>query len=581
MTIDRTTDMIGSTLCNRYRIERLLGRGGMAEVYLAFDTGRAAHLALKLLHEDLAQDPVFIRRFQREAHTLARLQHPNVVRFYSLEQDDLLAFILMDYIDGSTLRAEIVRSEGRGMSPARILEVIQPVCSALHYAHQMGLVHCDMKPANIMLHKNGTILVADFGISRMTETATTTLVGLGTPAYMPPEQARGLDPSPQSDQYSLGVVLFEMLSGGERPFTGEHARTTGSTSEKVRWEQINLPPPSICQINPSVPAAVDQVVLRCLQKDPRQRFPTILEMYQALKSAFYTSQAVQLAPQPVSEREAPTELHQPPSPVAATPSAVSPAGGKSRPNRRALSFVIVLGILLLLVAGAFALLGKRTPPDSLADAPTPALAGGIAPTAAQQVNIPPLVDEYLSNVQVQHTDYFDGRLEDTWTGSHTSQSGSMMTITGVEYWASFAVLRQSLSEGQGVYLLHQFSQDSEFEIHLQNGVWSEVYRRFGFYGGETPQANLFWGTEMLGNGYLPGNFAPQPETWYYTFLAVDAQANFMAVIWEPSNPSNYIYYRETLGTKWDDLQWEFVIGANKGSINIDDVILFSFDGFKR
>jgi serine/threonine protein kinase len=581
MSIDPTTELIGSTLSDRYRIERLLGRGGMAEVYLAFDTGRAAHLALKLLHEDLAQDPVFIRRFQREAHNLARLQHPNVVRFYGLEQDDLLAFILMDYIEGSTLRAEIVRSQGRGMSPARILEIMQPVCSALHYAHQMGLVHCDIKPANIMLHKNGSILVADFGIARMTETATTTLVGLGTPAYMPPEQARGLDPSPQSDQYSLGVVLFEMLSGGERPFTGEHARTTGSTSEKVRWEQINLPPPSICQIKPSVPAAVDQVVLRCLQKDPRQRFPNILEMYQALESAFYTRQAVQLAPLPVYEREAPTELHQTPRQVEVTPSAASPAQGQSRHNRRAIAGVVILGLLLLVAAGAFTLLGNRTLPDSLAQEPTPALSAGISPTATQQVNIPPLVNEYLSNVQVQHTDYFDGRLEDTWAGTNASQSGSMMTVEGVEYWAASAVLRQSISEGQGVYLLHQFSQDSEFEIHLQNGVWSEVYRRFGFYGGETPQANLFWGAEMLGNGYLPGNFAPLPGTWYYTFLAVDPQANFMAVIWEPSNPSNYIYYRETLGTKWDDLQWEFVISANKGTINVDDVILFSFDGFKR
>ena len=237
------TEIIGKTLCNRYRIEKLLGRGGMAEVYLAYDTGRAAYLALKLLHEDLAQDPVFIRRFQREAQNLARLQHPNIVRFYGLEQDDLLAFMLMDYIEGSTLRAEIVRSQGRGIDSRRILQIMRPVCSALHYAHQMGLVHCDMKPANIMLHKNGTILVADFGIARMTESATSTLVGLGTPAYMSPEQARGLDPTPQSDLYALGIVLYEMLSGGERPFTGEHARTTGSTAEKVRWEQINLSPP--------------------------------------------------------------------------------------------------------------------------------------------------------------------------------------------------------------------------------------------------------------------------------------------------------------------------------------------------
>lgn len=592
MTIHRTTEILGNTLCNRYRIEKLLGRGGMAEVYLAFDTGRAAYLALKLLHEDLAQDPVFIRRFQREAHNLARLQHPNIVRFYGLEQDDLLAFILMDYIEGSTLRAEIVRSQGRSMPPRRILEIMQPVCSALHYAHQMGLVHCDVKPANVMIHKNGSILVADFGIARMSETATSTLVGLGTPAYMSPEQARGLDPTPRSDQYSLGIVLYEMLTGGERPFTGEHARTTGSTSEKVRWEQIHLPAPSLRQINPNLSPAVDQVVRHCLEKDPQQRFSSILEMYQALESALVASPVAERIPQPAHEPDAPTELVEPVSPLEATPRAVTPASPTRRKSRRTVGLVGIMALLLLVAAGAWAVFGNRSwyfEPELAAT--SPALSGGVAPAVTQQdnlaqvdlpqVNLPPLLEEYLSDIQVQRVDTFDGDLGDLWTTANASQSGSMMSVTGKEYWASSANFRQSISEGQGVYLRHQFSPEAEFEIHLQNGVWSEVYRRFGFYGGEAPRANLFWGADLIGNGYLPGNFAPEPDVWYDTFLAVDRQATFLALIWEPATPSNYIYYRETLGEKWDNLQWEFMVGANKGTIHLDDVILFSFKEYKR
>ncbi|GAF89912.1 unnamed protein product, partial [marine sediment metagenome] len=238
------SELIGTTLSGRYRVDAFIGRGGMAEVYRVWDTKRAVPLAMKLLREDLAQDRVFLRRFKREAQTLANLQHPNIVRFYGLEQEGRLAFMLMDFVEGSSLRGEIFDLDGELMSDGRIREIIRSVCSALHYAHEMGVVHCDLKPGNVMVHKNGTVLVTDFGIARMTDAATATMIGMGTPAYMAPELVRGEEPTPQTDIYALGVVLFEMLTGGERPFTGELAETTGSTSEKVRWEQMHLNPPS-------------------------------------------------------------------------------------------------------------------------------------------------------------------------------------------------------------------------------------------------------------------------------------------------------------------------------------------------
>ena len=283
-------DLIGQILSNRYRIDASIGRGGMAEVYKVWDQRRAAYLAMKILNEDLAEDNVFLRRFKREAQTLARLQHPNIVRFYGLEEDGDLAFLLMDYIEGSTLRKEIHRLKGQPFPVQRILEIMRPVCSALHYAHQSGFVHCDVKPANIMIQTNGTVLVSDFGIARMSEAATATLVGAGTPAYMAPEQARGEDPTPQTDIYALGVVLFEMLTGGERPFTGENARTTGGTSEKIRWEQMKLEPPSPRKYNPAISPQLEEIVLRCLNKNPAARYSNTLELLTALDAAVGASQ---------------------------------------------------------------------------------------------------------------------------------------------------------------------------------------------------------------------------------------------------------------------------------------------------
>ncbi len=241
---------VGDKLKNRYRIEESLGRGGMADVYKVWDEERSTYLALKLLRDDLAQDPVFMRRFRREAHNLAQLQHPNIVRFYGLEEDDLKAFILMEYIEGPTLREEIRRAGSGGMSQERIQSVMKDVCSALHYAHNKGLVHCDIKSGNILIDASGKAYLTDFGIARGMDMATSTMVGIGTPAYMAPELIKGQDPTPQTDIYALGIVLYEMLTGGERPFSGERATITGTTADKVRWEHLQLEPTPVSQFNP-------------------------------------------------------------------------------------------------------------------------------------------------------------------------------------------------------------------------------------------------------------------------------------------------------------------------------------------
>ena len=278
-------NLVGKTLLNRYNVQEFIGRGGMAEIYKVWDSHRMTYLAMKVLFEDLAIDRVFMRRFKREADTLAKLQHPNIVRFYGLEQDGPNAFILMDFIEGRNLKRAIFDAGGP-MPQQEIRFIMRSVCGALQFAHSEGLAHCDIKPANIMIHENNFVLLSDFGIARMSDAATATMVGAGTPAYMAPEQVKGQDPTPQSDIYSLGVVLYEMLTGGERPFTGESATITGSTSEKLRWEQINAEPMPPSQWNKNITPALEAVILKCLQKDPQERYQTALDFFNALEIAF-------------------------------------------------------------------------------------------------------------------------------------------------------------------------------------------------------------------------------------------------------------------------------------------------------
>jgi len=279
-------ELTGRIIGGRYRVDAFEGHGGMANVYKVWDVQRAAYLAMKMLHSDLAEDLVFLRRFKREAQMLERLQHPNIVRFYGLEESEGLAYILMDYIKGLTLRREIFLNSG-GMRPSRILQILQPVCAALHYAHLLGMVHCDIKPANIIIHRNGTVFLTDFGIARVTGTRTQTALVSGTPAYMAPEQSQGEAPSPATDIYALGVVLFEMLTGGERPFSGDSVVSKSQTTQRIIWEKRNLDPPPPSRFNRRITPELEAVTLHCLERDPNCRFASTLDLSAALAQAVH------------------------------------------------------------------------------------------------------------------------------------------------------------------------------------------------------------------------------------------------------------------------------------------------------
>ncbi len=269
----------GSTVFNgRYELHRRLGRGGMAEVFLARDQLLDRPVAVKVLFPEFATDPAFVERFRREATAAANLTHPNIVGVYDWGEAENTYFIVMEYVDGRTL-SEILRAEGP-LHPDRVADVGADVAAALGFAHRNGVVHRDVKPGNVIVTASGLVKVADFGIARAI-TATTedhlTQVGtvMGTAAYFSPEQARGDKVDPRSDTYSLGCVLYELVLG-RPPFAGE-------TPVAIAYQQVHESPVPPRQVNPQVPVALEAIILKCLAKNPVNRYPTAEDLRSDLR----------------------------------------------------------------------------------------------------------------------------------------------------------------------------------------------------------------------------------------------------------------------------------------------------------
>jgi len=217
--------LIGQILLNQYRVDSFVASGSMGAVYQVFDLKRNVPLAMKVLHAELAKDPSVFKRFQREARALQKLAHPNILPFYGVHQAQGFTFLLVRYIDGKTLK-EILRSRNhQPLTVGEAMTYLKALCSALGYAHAHKVVHCDVKPGNIMVERGGTVYLTDFGIARHAESTVTTLASLGTAAYMAPEQIRGEAVSAATDIYALGVLLFELLVG-HRPFRGDQTAST-------------------------------------------------------------------------------------------------------------------------------------------------------------------------------------------------------------------------------------------------------------------------------------------------------------------------------------------------------------------
>jgi tRNA A-37 threonylcarbamoyl transferase component Bud32 len=286
-----TNDLTGRTL-GGYRVVSPLGQGGMAEVYKGYQPALDRYVAIKILSPRFAADAAFYERFQREATAIARLRNPNIVQIYDFGNAENLTYMVMEYIAGPTLKQRIKDSHNKNQRLPReeVQAVVRDVASALDYAHARGLIHRDVKPANILLRNTQAEFVlpptwsdpyavlTDFGVVKMLEGVQFTVTGmtLGTPDYMSPEQARGDDVTPASDIYSLGVVAYEMLVG-QLPFSAD-------TPLAVLLKHMSDPPTLPHTIAPDLPTGVDEVLSQALAKDPQDRFKSAGELAAALEA---------------------------------------------------------------------------------------------------------------------------------------------------------------------------------------------------------------------------------------------------------------------------------------------------------
>jgi predicted Ser/Thr protein kinase len=351
-------------------VERI-GRGGMATVYKAYQPALERYVAIKVIHGQLAaDDEQFLKRFQREAKAVATLRHPNIVQVFDFGIEDDVAYMVMEYLEGTTLKAALnaLAERGEVMPLEEAQRVFLAVASALDHAHRQGMVHRDIKPANVMLTAKEDVVLTDFGIAKIVGGTQYTLTGaiIGTPAYMSPEQGQGERGDERSDVYALGVMLYEMVTG-RVPFDAD-------TPLAVILKHISAPLPLPRQVNPAIPEAVEGVVLRAMAKEPGDRYQSMVGMASALEAA--------MGGEAVPVRKKPLEL-----PVAA------PAARRRRAVPWTAIALGLVGVGLLALAAAVVVIGGG---NLLAPRPTPvptvtptSAVSAVSPTASGTAAVTP------------------------------------------------------------------------------------------------------------------------------------------------------------------------------------------------
>jgi eukaryotic-like serine/threonine-protein kinase len=334
--------VVGELIAGRYELEELVGSGGMSNVFRAHDRLLERTVALKILHEQYTRDEDYVERFRREARAVAQLTHPNIVTVIDRGEQDGRQFIVFEYVDGQNLK----ELSARGQLDAReAIGLALQVAHALSFAHARGLVHRDVKPQNVLLNDEGQAKVTDFGIARSLDVHGVTQTGtvLGTSDYIAPEQARGQKVDPKTDIYSLGVVLYELLTG-EVPFSGDNFVA-------VAMRHVSEPPPSVLERRPDCPVRVDLAIQRAMAKDPADRFASMDELCAELEAC--------LAELDGRDGEGATMIVPP-----------QPRPRRARPQRERRRFpggiaLIVLLAALLVAGGAYLLLSNDSAKKAL------------------------------------------------------------------------------------------------------------------------------------------------------------------------------------------------------------------------
>ncbi len=347
-------ELTGKSL-GHFEIMDEIGRGGMASVYRASQQSMGRIVAVKVLPRTLLHDPGFFERFQREVDVIAHLEHPHILPIYDYGQSDGIPYIAMRYLGGGSLEQRLDRGV---LSPEELERPLQQVAQALDYAHQQGIIHRDLKPGNIMLDESGNAYLSDFGIARVLGSNLTGSMIVGTPAYMSPEQANGMPVDGRADIYSLGVMLFHLLTG-ERPFHAE-------TPMAVLLKHINEPMPTLMEFRSDIPETLDDVIQKATAKDPEQRYSSASEMVDAYSVALAegetkVSRQTRSMMEPRPDEPATPRPDGTQQPLSPAPTQVHPPEPRKRP------FVPVLLVLVLVIAIIGAVIGANMVLNSTED----------------------------------------------------------------------------------------------------------------------------------------------------------------------------------------------------------------------
>ena len=275
--------MKGQKINDRYQIIKSIGEGGMANVYLAYDTILDRNVAVKVLRGDLASDEKFVRRFQREALAASSLSHPNIVEVYDVGEDNGQYYIVMEYIEGKHLKA-LLKKRGK-LTTTEVVDIMLQICDGMSVAHDSYIIHRDIKPQNIMILENGLVKITDFGIAmamNATQLTQTNSV-MGSVHYLPPEQANGKGSTLKSDIYSMGILMYELLTG-KLPYRGDNA-------VEIALKHLKEPLPSIREELPNLPQSVENIIIKATAKNPKNRYNDAREMYDDLKTCLDDSRA--------------------------------------------------------------------------------------------------------------------------------------------------------------------------------------------------------------------------------------------------------------------------------------------------
>jgi Tfp pilus assembly protein PilF/predicted Ser/Thr protein kinase len=454
-----------------YRITKQLGVGGMATVWKAYHPALDRYVAIKVLHPSFKEDPQFTARFQREAKIVAKLIHPHIVPIYDFSEHEGMSYLVMRYIDGRTLKA-ILREGPLPLN--KVMDILEPAGQALAYAHDQGVLHRDIKPSNFILNSEGEVFLTDFGLARMAETGDSTLsrdMLVGTPQYISPEQARGETLDARTDIYSLGVVLFEMLTG-KVPYDAD-------TPYAVIHDHIFSPLPLPTEFKPDIPGPVERVVLKALAKDRTDRFEDVGRMVSALEDALAGEPIAidprQSLPEESAESVIPAaEVVQEPSPAEETGEPEPAVRSRGR-SRRLIAVIAVLGILLgVCVCGSLSVMAlRRAGQEPLLD-----VEATVAPALDVQATAAPVREDPAAHVQLARRYVQQGNVE----GAIAEYEAAIeLDPKFVEAYVDLGNLMLREGDFQRALELFQEALDIDpdhIKVHLSMG---DVYLQMGEY----------------------------------------------------------------------------------------------------